>query len=435
MSHGERSGLNRRELIQLGAAAGFGVAVSPLKSAAAEPAASEGGDVLSRAWIDLCERLKQAAPALDAAPARSPQDRATGYRYLTRLLVQTLDRELEYADPDFPIFFRSQSPRSQQGGPNPDTSYITCRIDGSQTYRIRGHRGSAHLVTFSTMRGASAMREGKPATVDDLVGDGLRTQADGSFEVGVGPERKGEGNWLQTTPETEAVLIRQIFGRWDVEEPMRLEIERVAGGGAPPAPSPEEIALRLGRVGATVPFMADYWVKDLARFLATPNEFKEYQEAKNEDRTIAYTPGGRALVGVWKLAPGEALLIELDPPHDALYWGYELGNYWFEVDYRYHLSSLNSVGAVADEDGRVRTIVSGGDPGGWPNWLDPGGHEIGHMVFRWIGSREEVMPRCRRVALADLEGVLPATTRRLSPAERAEQLARRRRGIDRRWPV
>jgi hypothetical protein len=39
------------------------------------------------------------------------------------------------------------------------------------------------------------------------------------------------------------------------------------------------------------------------------------------------------------------------------------------------------------------------------------------MVFRWIGSTEEV-PRCRLVALSELEGLLPSSAPRLTPAAR-----------------
>ena len=180
--------------------------------------------------------------------------------------------------------------------------------------------------------------------------------------------------------------------------------------------------------------MSDFWVRDLARFAGTPNQFLEYQERDPEERSIAYTPGGVALVGVWRVEPSEALLIEVEPPQSP-YWAYELGDYWFQVDYWDAFCSVNNAQMVVDADGVARTVVSHVDPGGWPNWLGTSGQATGHMVFRWLESREDVRPRCRLLPLAELEALLPASTRRLTAVQRAEQLAARRAGLRRRWPV
>ena len=52
-----------------------------------------------------------------------------------------------------------------------------------------------------------------------------------------------------------------------------------------------------------------------------------------------------------------------------------------------------------------------------------------------IESSEEVTPRVRQVSLDELDELLPKTTQRLTPSERARQLADRRAGLRRRWPV
>jgi hypothetical protein len=260
---------------------------------------------------------------------------------------------------------------------------------------------------------------------------------DGRFEILIGRERPAghRGNFLQTSPDTERLAIREIFGRWHEEEPMELHLERIGGEGAlqPPAEL-EDIARRVRAAGEQVAFMSDFWVKDLARFLDRPNSFQEYQERDPDKRSVAYTPGGRALVGVWQVEPDEALVLEVEPPASP-YWGYELGDYWFEVDYYGGFASANNQQIVIDEDGLARVVVSHVDPGGWPNWLSTSGHSIGHWVFRWLESREEAMPSVSRIPLAELDARLPASTRRISPATRARRLADRRSGLRRRWPV
>ncbi len=394
-------------------------------------------DPLERAWIDFCRSLESAAAPLLRAPARSPAERASGLRYLTRLVSQTFDHALEFDDPAFPQLYRSQEFTSQQGGPNPDTSYVDARISGDYDYRLFGRRGDVHFVTFSTQRGLDALTQGKPGFVDNLVGDALEVESDGRFEILIGRTRPSghRGNFLRTTADTERLAIRQIFGRWHEEEPMTLHIERIGGEGdlRPPADF-DDVARRVRSVGQRVPFMSDFWVRDLARFADRPNSFQEYQERDPDERSVAYTPGGRALVGVWRVEPDEALVLTVDPP-DSPYWGYELGDYWFEVDYYGGFCSANGEQIVLDDDGRARVVVAHVDPGGWPNWLWTSGHTTGHWVFRWLESREEVMPQVKRVALEALDAELPGSTRRITPGERARGLAERRAGLRRRWPA
>lgn len=436
------SALERREFLALGGATAASLLAGCAGAAGSTPGAEDDArepspDELVAAWEDFCESLKAAAPPLLRAPAQSPTERAAALRYLTRLVSQSFDRFVEHDDPAFPRFHRSQHHTSQQGGPNPDTSYLDARVSGAYDYRISGNRRDVRFVTFSLMRGLAALREGKPGFVDNIVGDDLVTDANGDFEIRIGRQRPSgwKGNFLQSTEDTEAVAVRQIFGQWHLERPMELRIERLGGEGARPAPPAfDEVADTLRRIGRHTAFMADYWVRDLARFEGTPNEFLEYQKRDPKKRSIAYTPGGVALVGVWKVRPDEALVIEVEPPSSP-YWAYELGDYWFEVDYWNAFCGMNNTQLTADADGIVRTVVSHDDPDGWPNWLGTSGHSIGHMVFRWLESSEEVRPRCRLIARGDLERVLPAATARISPEQRAIRLAQRREGLRRRWPA
>jgi hypothetical protein len=356
---------------------------------------------------------------------------------LTRLISQTLNHSLEYDDPAFPQLYRSQHYTSQQGGPNPDTSYLDARISGDYDYRLFGRRGGVHFVAFSVQRGMAAIKAGKPGFVDNLVGEALEVDAEGRFEIRIGRSRPPghTGNFLETAEDVERLAIREIFGRWHEEEPMELHLERIGGEGdlRPPVEF-EDIARQLRGVGEQVAFMSDFWVKDLARFVDRPNTFQEYQERDPDKRSVPYTPGGRALVGVWQVEPDEALILEIEPPNSP-YWAYELGDYWFEVDYYGGFSGVNNEQMLIDEDGRARVVVSHVDPGGWPNWLSTSGHTTGHWVFRWLESTEEAMPRVERVRLDALEAHLPASTRRIDPAERGRLLADRRAGLRRRWPV
>ena len=88
--------------------------------------------------------------------------------------------------------------------------------------------------------------ENRSAIGPAINGDDLLVDWDGGVEVWYGPEQH-TGNWIKTSPGPQTVVIRQFFGRWDTEEPMRLRIERVDATGAPPPPSPDGVIHKLSR--------------------------------------------------------------------------------------------------------------------------------------------------------------------------------------------
>ena len=97
--------------------------------------------------------------------------------------------------------------------------------------------------------------------------------------------------------------------------------------------------------------------------------------------------------------PGEALLLELDPP-DTRYWSVTLENIWHEcIDPRRRRSSLTNAAAVADADGTVRSSIAADRPRRAPNWLDTGGRHRGFVIVRWLdnpdGARRSPPGSCR----------------------------------------
>jgi hypothetical protein len=102
------------------------------------------------------------------------------------------------------------------------------------------------------------------------------------------------------------------------------------------------------------------------------------------------------------------------------------------MDYRYHLASLNSGQAAVDGDGPVRLVIAPRDPGVW-NWLDTAGHHEGHVFARWLLATDPPVPDCKVVKFDELATVLPAGTRRCTPAERMNLLLQRRRAVERRF--
>lgn len=379
---------------------------------------------LRAAWDDFCDRLREAGNRLvfrETAPG-TPLDRAAGYQYVARYITKAMQQNWEFADPMFPQLWHLQTPTHKSFGDNPDCNYLTAAIDGAQTYRVTGNRGTVKWVSFAA---------GTESAISSAInGDDLQVGWDGSVEVWYSPEQH-DGNWIKTSPGPQTVVIRQFFGRWDTEEPMRLRIERVGATGAPPPPSPENVIRGLR---ATM----DWLVEDSARW-ADWIDF--YRDRPNQFVTgmPGWTDGGENSLGrflhfcYFQIAPDEALVIRVTPPNCA-YWNFELGNYWMNsVDYRYRLSSINSEQAEYQGDGSVVIVISHHDPGVL-NWLDTAGHTVGFMPNRWVQSHESPTPQTKLVRLADVDAELVGV-RRVDEAERNEQLRRRKIGVDRRFPA
>jgi len=118
-------------------------------------------------------------------------------------------------------------------------------------------------------------------------------------------------------------------------------------------------------------------------------------------RVMGGDPNVRMYLGVWRLAPDEALVIDASPP-ECDYWNFQLGNMWAEsLDYETHNVHVNSGSARYNDDGSFRLVVAHEDPG-VPNWIDTAGHSHGTMALRWVRTNEHPKPETRVVKLDSL---------------------------------
>ncbi|MAE93915.1 MAG: hypothetical protein CL910_04580 [Deltaproteobacteria bacterium] len=339
-----------------------------------------------RAWHDFCDRLKQAGDVVlrEGTPA-TPFDRAEGYRYLTRLLRAGLESQLEFGDPRFPGFYQLSNETIKIGNDNPDNVYQNCTISGRYEYRITGTRGTVPYLSLGTKAGGYGST-GQMVSTGELDGDRLVVDANGGFEVLLSCEAK-RGNWLPMKPDTRMLIVRQTFGDRAAEEPARLHIERL-GDAEDASLDPAQLAASLERVVAFVGGTANKFVDWMVEFASHENQLPSDDQEKCQ--RAGGDPNIHYLQSCWRLAPDEALLIEAKriPPCEG--WNFQLSNFWMEsLDYRYHRVHLNQSTASHEADGSVRIVVAHRDPGeAWPNWLTTTGHELGSMLFRWIGATE-----------------------------------------------
>lgn len=387
----------------------------------------DSGLDMASAWAHLQERLAAAEQLVRSAPVnRNAKDDAAGMRHLMVLLAVGIDMALRIEPDPVPAVTRAKMDDIVTWGLEcPDCVYLNAEMRPGETYRLSGNRGTARYVGLQTM-------DGMAATANCLVDD-LEMDADGNFELLLSADER-PGNWLPLAGDHPVLTVRNFLYDWDTETPAALTIERVGtGAGAAPAdPAPETLAPEVS-VARQLYALGEFVHDNLKFFLdfgamAPANGFIPPADMSS----MGAAAENRPVIGRFELDPGQALIVEFEPPTGA-YWSISLGNPWLEtINYGRHQSSLNGQQAVPDGDGRVRFVLAASDPG-VANWLDTAGHSNGAMLLRCVRTDSAPVPDTRVVPVTEVAAALPADTATTTPAERARVIEGRRRAVHERF--
>ena len=353
------------------------------------------------AWSAFCDLLKQAGEVvLRPDVAASTFERAEGLRYLTRLLRAGLVSFAEATGPRHPVF-RPMPDLVKMGLDNPDNYYLSASVSGRHTYRIRGRRGSIHYLSFAAQNQNFAARDRITGGAGHLEDSALALDAEGGFEI-IASARAHPGNWLRMSPDTSQILVRQTFLDRARERPVEVAIECLDAAGPPPPLDPARVPGQLMGSAMYALGCAQWFADWVVAFRAEAPVNAFHLPDAEQHRRVGGDPNVRIWLGLWELAPDEALLVEATPPR-CDYWNFQLGNIWAEsLDYRFRRVHLNSHTAVLRADGSFRLVVAHADPGD-PNWIDTAGHARGTMCVRWVRAESHPEPRTRVVKLAALK--------------------------------
>lgn len=383
-----------------------------------------------RVWL---EQMAGADSVLDrlADPA-DPQARAEAHRLLFATLATGY--HTAFADADHPDFVPSVSSLLNTVGVNPDFNYGAARIAGDGVYRLSGWRGDGVFVFLDVVAGGLGPMEELGPSVGMIDLDACKLGPDGAFDILLGGERPDgfEGDWFPLDPRAITVGLRHAYYDWGSGRELRIAIERIDRpvGTAPMAAV--EIAHRLERLSAFVEryasFALGYGQRQRASGLVNRLEHDDWAGRGG-------VAGQHYYQGIFKLEPGQAMIIETELPEEVRYWNVQLNDpLWNTIDWINHQSSLNGAQAVLDSDGQFRAVIALEDPG-IPNWLDPAGRLEGSLMLRWTGASSGPEPRLTIVSAADLRSCLPDDTQRVTPSQRDAAIRHRRRGAQwrRRW--
>ena len=98
------------------------------------------------------------------------------------------------------------------------------------------------------------------------------------------------------------------------------------------------------------------------------------------------TPDNLYMIGTFRLADGEALVLDLTPP-DTRYWSRHPREHLARVHRPPPAPQLAHQRRTpsASDDGTVRVVIAATDPG-HPNWLDTGHRHRGFVLLRWLDN-------------------------------------------------
>jgi len=339
-----------------------------------------------------------------------------------------------FSDPDFPDFVPAVSSVLNTVGANPDFVYGYTRIDGTGRYQLSGRRGTSAFVFVDIVAGGLGVMDDLGPSVGLLDVDRFTLTADGQFSILLSAERPSnyEGDWFPLDPRATSAAMRRASYRWGEEDDGAIAIERLDGPMFPRRKQAADIARHLERLAS--------FVERYARFALGYNQRHRQQGYVNRLEHDDWAgrggvAGQHYYQGIFRLAPGEAMIVDTALPDRVLYWNIQVNDVlWNTIDWINHQSSLNGIQATIDSDGRFRAVITPSDPG-VPNWIDTAGHLEGSLMLRWTGASSGPEPVVSIVPFAEVRNHLPAATPTISTEQRQDVLRQRRRGAQmrRRW--
>lgn len=393
--------------------------------------------VLEKAWQRfhaMMEAIRVDTEATDRFQD-TPQHRAKAYHLLFEIQAMAYNFAIapRLRDPRVQVLSGWHSDFYTQGQNCPDFLYGVIILDGRQNYRMTGRVGDLAMTLIQVHDGLTGSSGTKQIGNYDL--DDFDIAPDGSYEILLGAEQQ-EGNWIPLDASRggyQMVFVRRALLDFNGDRgEMRVEFI------APPASDAydfeefdeEALAARIDTATGWARYLCDrYNIGLYDRYLKDSGYQKNVMALLPRLTTSQVgSPLSEYAMGIFELADDEGLLVELDAIPDGPYWSFQSGDVWSRsLHFTHRQSSLNNGQLAIDSDGHCRVIVSKRDPG-VANWIDTVGRDEGVICFRNYRSHVQPNITARRISLADLDSLLPADTRKVTPEERQETIAYRRAG-------
>jgi Protein of unknown function (DUF1214) len=312
--------------------------------------------------------------------AESERELIEGLRVIAR--VSSLCSQLSVeADPDRPAFFDMCSDTRMIGGPNPDGNYYLAMIRGDRRYRITGTRRTSAYLGFQILAGTGLT----PRRMANYVSDVDLTLSAGEFALVLSanePSDLAGAQWVKIPDDASSVVVREYIGDPATEELATMRIEALDPDPVAPL-TDSELADQFTAMAWTLMKLVTLHRTIKPELLDRPNTLLTAEAA--DLGAADTTPDNLYMMGTFRLEPGQALVLDIEPP-DTRYWNVTLENIWHEcLEPRRRHSSVTNRAVQPNADGRVRIAISEQDFG-FGHWLDTGGRQRGFVVVRWLDN-------------------------------------------------
>jgi hypothetical protein len=398
--------------------AAMALAALPFAAQAQSPSSAVAG------WSEFAEAVRTLPDRMLAKLPVAMRNDPQVQQEIARLALEAMaSQSLETigGDGDAPVFLPSIGQVLNVGQPNADTVYRAATITPGASYRLRGRRGSLRLTVIAQM--APANMAGGPRAHLNL--RDLKADVHGRYDVLLSASRPAgyTGDWWQLDPGANRLLLRMVSADWGKEAEPTFSLERTDKPIGRPRPSAARLEQRLRMLPRSIDYIALMFVDHVEQLRAQGfvNKLKVF------DVPVGALAGQFYYEGVYDLKDDEALIIESPVPAKCDYRSLILTNEIYETtDWINNHASLNGTQARPDRDGKLRIVVSAKDPG-IANWMDTSGYPRGVIQGRWTGCDSQPIPEVRKVNVAEVTGLLPKETPRVSPEQRQMILRERRR--------
>src|ERR1019366_10826378 len=131
--------------------------------------------------------------------------------------------------------------------------------------------------------------------------------------------------WLSIPEDSSAIVVREYIADRAGETCAELAIEALDPPGAPALPTDAGLAQQLTAMAWTIAKLATLHRTIRPDLLDTPNQLVTAEAA--DLGAADTTPDNLYMIGPFRLAPDEALVIDIVPP-DTRYWAVTIEHIW-----------------------------------------------------------------------------------------------------------
>jgi hypothetical protein len=375
------------------------------------------------AWNDFADALKRIGDKITSPTgARTPRERAEGYRYLLRLISAAHQLETEI-DRRHPALARMMTPMRKFKGDGTDTLYHEAKLDESLAYDYTVRRGDD--LFFSATVYAYDENDAY-YIVDHLVDEEIAWDDESGESVAhihLSAERPASArNWIQLKGARPILFTRQYYPEFvhstdtGRHRGAVFDIRCISDVPAPEHLTEEALAAGLQRA---VDFIEDATDVSIGLSIFAGLNLVSYEKTQqgqqvdathitegvmhlDDERHDDYTPEqlaamvdpkliannlpgpGIQYLGAWfMLRDDEAIKIEgRDVP--CRYWSCQILTRYLESgDYRHHRVGINNRQVELEDDGSFVIYAARENPG-VDNWISTQGYTNGHILIRTL---------------------------------------------------